>query len=108
MKPNAVLINVARSEIVEEQALIDALQQQRIHGAALDVFPQEPVDPRHPLLQMTNVLATPHIAGVTSGTSRRRTEAAVENVLRVCRGGEPKYLVVRQGEPQAHSLSIAR
>jgi phosphoglycerate dehydrogenase-like enzyme len=93
MKPTAVLINVARSEVVEEQALIEALQQGRLRGAALDVFPEEPVNPQHPLLQFENVLATPHTAGVTGETSRRRAAAAVANVLRVCAGDDPDYLV---------------
>jgi phosphoglycerate dehydrogenase-like enzyme len=93
MKPTAVLINVARSEVVEENALVEALQCRAIRGAVLDVFAQEPVDPGHPLLQMDNVLATPHTAGVTSGTSRRRAAAAVENILRVHYGQEPLYLV---------------
>lgn len=93
MKPTAVLINVARSEIVEEEALIDALTQGRIRGAALDVFPEEPVDPNHPLLQLENVLSTPHTAGVTRGTSRRRVKAAVENVRRILNGEAPHYQV---------------
>lgn len=93
MKSSAVLINVARSEVVEERALIEALQSNAIRGAVLDVFAEEPVDPGHPLLHMDNVLATPHTAGVTSGTSRRRAAAAVENILRVHYGQEPHYLV---------------
>ena len=93
MKPTAVLVNVARSEIVEEDALIDALTQGKIRGAALDVFPEEPVNPDHPLLKLRNVLATPHTAGVTRGTSRRRVLAAVENLRRVLKGETPNYLV---------------
>jgi len=100
MKPTAVLINVARSEVVEEQALIEALQQRRLRGAALDVFPEEPVNPQHPLLQFENVLATPHTAGVTSETSRRRAAAAVANVLRVCGGDDPDYLVTDFSTPK--------
>jgi D-3-phosphoglycerate dehydrogenase len=93
LKPSAVLINVARSEIVDESALIEVLRTNSIRGAALDVFAQEPVDPQHPLLQLENVLSTPHTAGVTSGTSRRRAEAAVQNILRVHSGADPLYLV---------------
>lgn len=93
MKPSAVLINVARGEIVEEAALIEALQSGRIRGAGLDVFAHEPLDPQHPLLQMDNVLATPHIAGVTTGTMRRRAQAAAENVARIAQGFAPLYLV---------------
>lgn len=93
MKPSAVLINVARGEVVDEQALYAALTEQRLRGAALDVFAHEPVDPQHPLVGLPNVLVTPHTAGVTSGTSRRRGAAAAENVLRACAGDEPRYLV---------------
>jgi phosphoglycerate dehydrogenase-like enzyme len=93
MKSTAVLINVARSEVVEERALVEALQRGALRGAVLDVFSEEPVDPGHPLLRMESVLATPHTAGVTSGTSRRRAAAAVANILRVHNGQEPLYLV---------------
>ena len=93
MKPETVIINVARGEIIDEQALIDALNQRRIRGAGLDTFSREPVDPDHPLVKMDNVLATPHTAGVTTGTSRRRMTAAVENLHRVERGESPLFLV---------------
>jgi phosphoglycerate dehydrogenase-like enzyme len=93
MKPTAVLINAARGEIVDETALIDALQTGRIRGAGLDVFTQEPLDTNHPLLCMENVIATPHLAGATRGTSRRRGQAAAENVFRVAQGLLLLYLV---------------
>lgn len=95
MKTNAVLINVARGEIVDEGALFEALKNGRIRGAALDVFGKEPMDPGHPLLQLPNVLATPHVAGVTFGTSRRRAEAVVENLERIEQGLPPLYQVTR-------------
>jgi phosphoglycerate dehydrogenase-like enzyme len=60
MKPNAVLINTARGPIVEEKALVDALQTKRLGGAALDVFEHEPLPLDSPLLQMDNVLLAPH------------------------------------------------
>ncbi len=86
MKPSAVIINVARGEIIDEAALVEALQAGRIRGAGLDVFPKEPVDPNHPLLRLPNVVATPHVAGVTFGTSYRRAQAVVANVERVAQG----------------------
>lgn len=91
MKPTAVLINVARGEIVDEVALLEALQSGRIRGAGIDVFTQEPPDPNHPLLHMENVITTPHIAGGTRGTSRRRGKAAADNVFRVADGLPPLY-----------------
>jgi D-3-phosphoglycerate dehydrogenase / 2-oxoglutarate reductase len=97
MKPTAVLINVARGAIVDEAALIAALRHGRIRGAGLDVFAQEPIEPDHPLLALENVIATPHVAGVTLGTSRRRGQAAAENVARVARGEDPLYLATTIG-----------
>jgi phosphoglycerate dehydrogenase-like enzyme len=94
MKPTAILINVARGEIVDEAALLEALQTGRIRGAGIDVFTQEPPDPSHPFLHMENVIATPHIAGMTRGTSHRRGNAAAENVFRVAQGLPVLYQVV--------------
>src|SRR5205807_272862 len=74
MKPTAVLINVARGPIVDEAALVEALQAGRIKGAGLDVFEREPLDPEHPLLHMENVITTQHVAGTSTGTSKRRAQ----------------------------------
>ncbi|MDI3397312.1 D-2-hydroxyacid dehydrogenase family protein [Pseudomonas sp. V88_4] len=65
MKPNALLVNTARGPIVDEAALIKALQKQRIGGAALDVFDQEPLPALHPFRTLDNVLATPHVGYVS-------------------------------------------
>ncbi|MBP3192292.1 D-2-hydroxyacid dehydrogenase [Natronogracilivirga saccharolytica] len=64
-KKTAVLVNVSRGEVVDEQALTDALQHYRIKGAVLDVFHQEPLPEDHPFWQLDNVLLTPHVAGTT-------------------------------------------
>jgi phosphoglycerate dehydrogenase-like enzyme len=93
MKPTAVFINVARGEIVDEAALIEALKTGKIRGAGLDVFAQEPLNPKHPLLHMENVIATPHLAGGTRGTSHRRGKVAADNIVRVEQGLQPLYLV---------------
>jgi D-3-phosphoglycerate dehydrogenase len=93
MKPSAILINVARGEIVDEQALAEALRKKQIRGAGIDVFTEEPPKPDHPLLQLENVIATPHIAGMTRGTSQRRGNAAAVNVFRVEKGLPPLYMV---------------
>ena len=93
MKPTAVLINIARGEIVVEAALIEALRTGRIRAAGLDAFAHEPLDAAHPLLQMDNVICTPHIAGVTRETTRRRGQAVAENVDRVARGFTPLHLI---------------
>lgn len=86
MKSTAVLINVARGEIVDESALTKALAAGALAGAGLDVFSREPPDPLNPLLTMANVIATPHVAGVTRGTSRRRAIACTENLERFAAG----------------------
>ena len=93
MKPTSVLINVSRGEIVDQAALLEALNSGWIGGAGLDVFPDEPVDPGHPLLQSQKVIATPHVAGVTYETSRRRGQACADNVVRIAEGLHPLNLV---------------
>ena len=84
MKPTAYLLNTARGPVVDEQALIAALKEGRIGGAGLDVFEQEPVDPQNPLLNMENVIVTPHMAGSSlqaATEGRRRIATAVATVL---------------------------
>ena len=93
MKPTAVLLNVARGELIDEAALVEALQQGWIKGAGLDVFEQEPLPSDHPLLQLENVILTPHSSGYTPDTPRRRMEAAVANVERIAKGLPPGDLV---------------
>jgi phosphoglycerate dehydrogenase-like enzyme len=70
MKPTARLINTSRGPIVDEPSLIKALRSRAIAGAAIDVFDQEPLPPQHPLRNMNNVLATPHIGYVTDSLYR--------------------------------------
>lgn len=93
MKPTAFLINVARGALVDEAALIEVLQEDRIAGAGLDVFGQEPPDLNSIIFSLPNVIATPHISGGTDGTSRKRAGAAAENVDRIAAGLEPLYLI---------------
>jgi phosphoglycerate dehydrogenase-like enzyme len=97
MKPTAALVNVARGRLVDEDALVDALRERRIRGAGIDVFGQEPLEPDNPLLGLDNVIATPHTAGVTRGTSRRRSAVCVDNAQRVLRGEEPLYVLPAGG-----------
>lgn len=88
MKPGALLINTARGGLVDEPALVAALSEGRLGAAGLDVFASEPVDPRNPLLAMTNVVAMPHIAWLTPETLRRSLVVAFENVRRLMDGRE--------------------
>lgn len=93
MKPTAFLINVARGALVDEQALYKAISEERLAGAGLDVFGTEPMDPAHPLLKLKNVVATPHTASVTVGTSQRRAACVAENIERIADGLPPLYLI---------------
>jgi phosphoglycerate dehydrogenase-like enzyme len=94
MKKSALLINTARGGIVDEEALIDCLVERRIAGAGLDVFAQEPINPESRLLQMDNVVLTPHTAGAAWESVRRTLEVSVENILRVASGERPRNLVL--------------
>ena len=85
MKPTAVVINTARGPIIDEPALIEALQSGRIAGAGLDVLEDEPPSHNNPLLTMENVLVTPHVASATTRMrpeTRRRVGREVALVLR--------------------------
>ena len=97
IKPTALLINTSRGAIVKEEALIEALQEGRIAGAGLDVFEKEPVEPDNPLLQMENVVVTPHSAGTTWNTWCRRAEFAYRNMERVLED-EPPLAMVQEYE----------
>jgi len=93
MKPTACIINVARGGLVDEEAMYEALLANKLGGAGLDVFAQEPTDPTLPVYQLPNVITTPHIAGSTDGTARKRAAAAAENVDRIAQGQEPLHRV---------------
>ncbi len=93
MKDTALLINTCRGPVIDEEALIDALDNGVIWGAGLDVFEQEPVDPDNPLLKMDNVVVAPHIAGKSYESYPRRVEFAFNNMDRVWQGGAPESVV---------------
>lgn len=88
MRSDAVLINVARGPVVDESALVDALDADAIAGAALDVFETEPLSPESPLWDMENVIVTPHIAAATRDYHRRIAALVRENARRHA-AGEP-------------------
>lgn len=93
MKKSAFLINTARGPIIDEQALIWALENEEIAGAAIDVFDQNPPDKSSPLLTMSNVIATPHIAGATIDAYNKIFKVSVENIIRKELGKQPKHIV---------------
>lgn len=86
MKPDAYLINVARGPLVDESALVDALRQRRIAGAALDVFEQEPLPSESPLWDLPNVLITPHSAAITERLWERHFALLSEDIRRFLKG----------------------
>jgi len=90
MKPTAILVNMSRGPIVDEAALIEALQTRRIAGAAIDVFEEEPTAPDNPLFKLSNVIVTPHSAGTTWDTWFRRADFAYQNMKRVWDGEAPQ------------------
>jgi len=94
MKPTSILINTSRGALVDEAALIDALQRGEIAGAGLDVFEEEPLTPDNALLRMDHVVATPHSAGTTWDTWSRRAEFAYANIERVHGGESPLAVAV--------------
>lgn len=93
MKSSAVIINVARGNIIDQAALIDALQSQRLRGAALDVVTPEPLPVDSPLWSLPNVLILPHVSATTPRFWEREVEL-LENNLRRYRAGEPLLNVV--------------
>jgi phosphoglycerate dehydrogenase-like enzyme len=93
MKRSAILVNTARGAVIDEGALAELLSEGRIAGAGIDVFADEPPDPRHPLRRSPNVLLTPHVAGQTREAMERMVASMVENLNRIARGREPLYLV---------------
>ena len=86
MRPESVLINVARGGVIDEEALIEALLERRLRGAGLDVFAREPLPADSPLWKMDNVLMTPHIGGVSPKFWGRETELIRRNIRRYLGG----------------------
>ena len=93
MRTTAILINIGRGKVVDLKALTQALVENKIGGAGLDVFEVEPLPEGHPLWGMDNVMITPHLAGVSPEIEGRRMALIVENARRFC-NGEPFLNVV--------------
>ncbi len=93
MKPSAVLVNVARGAVLDEAALVEALQQKRIRGAALDVYEKQTLARDHPLLRLDNVVLTPHQAGLTVEAVERTSQVAAEETVRLLAGERPRHFV---------------
>ena len=100
MKPNAFFINTARGSVVDEPVLIRALQEERIAGAGLDVFEQEPVDLDNPLLRMDNVIVMPHSASYSDAAFRRLRKSVGQEAARLLSGRWPKNVVNKTCQPK--------
>jgi phosphoglycerate dehydrogenase-like enzyme len=88
LKPGAILVNVGRGAVVDEAAMIDALRDGRLAGAALDVFTTEPLPPESPLWTLPNVLISPHTAALSPHEDDRIVDLFIENLRRLL-AGEP-------------------
>ena len=96
-KPGAIFINPSRGELVDEDALVKAIKEGWIAGAAVDVYSEEPPSKDHPLLELArssyNIIVTPHIAGANSDARTRIIEHSIKNVIRVLKGEKPLAVV---------------
>jgi phosphoglycerate dehydrogenase-like enzyme len=93
MKPSAYLVNTSRGAVTDQDALTRALAEGWIAGAGLDVFEPEPVPESHPLLQLPNVIATPHVAFYSEESLVDLEVLAAENVAAVLSGRRPRWVV---------------
>ena len=94
MSDRVFIVNMARGEVMDQKALIQALRSGKVAGAALDVFEEEPIGPLNPLVSMDNVILTPHIGASTVEALRRMAIQAANGVIEVLRGGVPDNPVV--------------
>ncbi|HTP00741.1 MAG TPA: phosphoglycerate dehydrogenase [Anaerolineales bacterium] len=93
MRKGSFLVNTSRGEVVDEDALLRALQSGRLKGAGLDAFTTEPPDPKNPLLALPQVIATPHLGAMTDGATSNMGWLAMRDCLAVLEGKEPAYRV---------------
>ena len=93
MKPQGIFINTSRGGVVDEDALIEALKENRIGGAGLDVYTKEPPEPDNPLLKLDNVVTTPHMSSFTDDGKRKMGVMVVQGVLDVLADRKPEFIV---------------
>lgn len=107
MKPGAIIVNTARGGLIDEAALLDALRSGRIAGAGLDSFAQEPALPDHPFWSEPNIVATPHIGGVTTAANLRVGVEAAQGIVDYLAGRElPASRIVNRQKLSAASPAI--
>ena len=86
MKKGTILVNISRGKVVDELALIDALQSDHLRGAILDVFETEPLDAKSPLWELPNVIISPHVSGLTPNYDQRAVGLFANNLKRYLSG----------------------
>ena len=106
LKPSAFLINVARGRVVNYAALLAALREERLAGAGLDVYWNEPIDPNDSLLALPNVIATPHVANMTLETIETIARASADNIRRVQAGLPPSHQILKSSNVADHPKSL--
>lgn len=104
MRPGAFLVNVSRGAVIDDDALLSALEREAIAGAALDVFAEQPLADDHPYRGLSNVVLTPHVAGLSTDSMAAMSLGAAEEALRVLAGERPVNLV----NPEALAAYEAR
>ncbi|TSH78535.1 D-glycerate dehydrogenase [Acinetobacter sp. RF15A] len=92
MQPHAVLVNIARGSVIDEQALIDALKARQIFAAGLDVYQKEPLKESE-LFKLENVVTLPHVGSATAATRKKMAELAYQNLVDALEGKVPRYVV---------------
>lgn len=102
MKPTAYVINTSRGPVIDQKALIKALQEKWISGAGIDVFEKEPIDLDDPLLKMDNVILTPHTAFYSDASDKRVRTCVAQEAARVFHGHLPKNVVNKEVKPKAN------
>ncbi|MDO6451579.1 D-glycerate dehydrogenase [Oceanobacillus profundus] len=96
MKKTAIFVNGARGQMVDEDALVEALKKREICAAGLDVYEKEPVEPKNPLLYMKNVVTLPHIGSATLETRYKMAKLAAENLIKGLQGEIPPSLINKE------------
>ncbi|MFA5786865.1 MAG: NAD(P)-dependent oxidoreductase [Actinomycetota bacterium] len=106
MRPGAIVINTARAQLMDQDALVSALESGKLGGAGLDHFVNEYIPPDHPLTRLPNVVLTEHIAGATVETISRQTRIIADGIASLLEGRQPEHLV--NGDVWEHRRELAR